>query len=88
MRRVQDVAEVEAHHGAAAEGVAGGHGDPGAGRRVEVRDQAAGHRAIEELREKTRERSLQVAEVRPEPRHGSGEEVPPEDRATSAGASA
>ncbi len=42
------------------------HGDPGAGVRVEVWSETVGHGAIEELGEKSRERGLQFAQMRPE----------------------
>ena len=66
--------------------MAGSHRDPGAGMRVEVRDQAVGHRAVEELGEEVGERSLQSAQVGPEPGNGGREEMPPESRSAAAGA--
>ena len=87
-RRVQDVTKVEARHRTAGERLAGCHGDPGTGERVEVRGQASGHRAVEEFGKVARECRLQAAQMWLEPRCGGSEEESPEGDAASASAAA
>ena len=85
-RRVQDVTKVEAHHRTAGERLSGCHSDPGTGERVEVRGQASGHRAVEELGKVARECRLQAAQMWLEPRCGGSEEESPEGDAATASA--
>jgi hypothetical protein len=49
-RRVNDLAEIEAHHGPARKGAAGGHGHPGTSKRVVVQSEPARDGAIEKIR--------------------------------------